>query len=66
MDCDVGNDDAMAILMALFHPKSNLVGVSTSFGNTSLKNATENTLRVLSTLGFTNIPVYKGSRCSLR
>lgn len=34
LDCDVGNDDAMAIIMSLFHPKSNLLGISTCFGNT--------------------------------
>lgn len=34
LDCDVGNDDAMAIILGLFDPKSNLIGISACFGNT--------------------------------
>lgn len=34
LDCDVGNDDAMAIILGLFDPKSNLLGISACFGNT--------------------------------
>ncbi|CAK86188.1 unnamed protein product (macronuclear) [Paramecium tetraurelia] len=66
LDCDVGNDDAMALILALFHPKSNLLGISTCFGNTSLENCTNNTIRLLSSLGRTDVPVYKGAEFSLK
>lgn len=75
LDCDVGNDDAMAIILALFDPKSNLLGISACFGNTryfnlnihiSIENSTSNTLRVISTVGKTEIPVFKGSESSLK
>jgi len=66
LDCDVGNDDSMAIILAAYHPKSNLLGISTCFGNTSLENCTNNTLRVLSTMSCDNIPVFKGAEFSLK
>ncbi|CAD8139435.1 unnamed protein product [Paramecium pentaurelia] len=66
LDCDVGNDDAMAIILALFHPKSNLLGVSTCFGNTCLENCTANTIRILSSVGRSDVPVFRGADCSLR
>ncbi|CAD8133397.1 unnamed protein product [Paramecium octaurelia] len=66
LDCDVGNDDAMAIILALFHPKSNLMGISTCFGNTCLENCTINTIRILSSVGRSDVPVFKGAECSLK
>ncbi len=66
LDCDVGNDDAMAIILAAYHPKSNLLGISTCFGNTCLENCTINTLKVLSTMGCDHIPVFKGAEFSLK
>ncbi|CAD8060926.1 unnamed protein product [Paramecium sonneborni] len=66
LDCDVGNDDAMAIILGLFDPKSNLLGISSCFGNTSLENCTNNTLRILSSVGRSDIPVFKGAESSLK
>ncbi|CAD8162034.1 unnamed protein product [Paramecium pentaurelia] len=66
LDCDVGNDDAMAVILSLFHPRSNLLGISTCFGNTSLENCTDNTIRLLSSVGRTDVPVYKGAEFSLK
>lgn len=34
LDCDVGNDDSMAVILSLFDPKANLVAISSSYGNT--------------------------------
>lgn len=36
LDCDPGLDDAIAILLATHHERINLLGLSTSAGNTSL------------------------------
>ena len=36
LDCDPGLDDTFAIIYAAHSPKLNLLGVSTSPGNTSL------------------------------
>ena len=36
LDCDPGLDDTLALLMAAHHDRLNLIGVSTSAGNTSL------------------------------
>lgn len=34
LDCDPGNDDSMAIILAAYTDTVELVGVSTLFGNT--------------------------------
>lgn len=36
LDCDPGLDDAMAIILAAHHERINLIGLSTSAGNTTL------------------------------
>jgi uridine nucleosidase len=62
LDCDPGFDDVFAIILATSHPRLNLLGVSTTSGNTTIKNTTQNALNVLSMLGKANIPVYMGSQ----
>lgn len=61
LDCDPGVDDVFAIILAASHPNINLIGISTTSGNTTIENTTRNTLNVLSMLGKENIPVYMGS-----
>lgn len=60
LDCDTGEDDAIAILVALANniPISHIV---TSFGNTTIANSTRNTSRLLSYVGATGINVVVGS-----
>ncbi len=60
MDVDTGVDDAMALALAWAAPQIELVGVTTVAGNVTLDQATTNTLRVLNTIGATDLPVYRG------
>lgn len=61
IDCDTGHDDAIALLLASHLPYFNLLGVSTVYGNSSLRNTTRNTLSVLTAYNRTDIKVYSGS-----
>lgn len=60
LDCDTGTDDAVAIALAALHPDLDLLGVTTVWGNHELRHTTDNTLRVLDHLGFTDVPVHAG------
>jgi purine nucleosidase len=60
LDCDTGVDDALALAHLLSDPEVNLVGITTVSGNTSAEQATENTLRLLTLAGRTEIPVATG------
>ena len=51
LDCDPGLDDTFAIMYAACDKKINLLGVSTSPGNTNLHNTTQNALDVLYNIG---------------
>ena len=46
IDADTGIDDSIAILYALKQPDVQVVGITTSFGNTTAPQAAENTLRL--------------------
>ena len=60
LDCDPGSDDAVALLLALFNPKSDLLGVTVVNGNRILPLTLDNALRVVQFSG-KNVPVYGGS-----
>ncbi|ODV95713.1 hypothetical protein PACTADRAFT_3397 [Pachysolen tannophilus NRRL Y-2460] len=60
LDCDPGNDDAVAILVAAFHDEFKLLGISTVHGNSSLTNTTNNALSLMTALNRTDVPVYQG------
>lgn len=50
LDCDMGSDDAWALLFLLKADrvkKVNLLGVTCVHGNTTVDNVVENTLRIL-------------------
>lgn len=64
MDVDTGVDDALAILMALFHPQLCVVGFSTVAGNTSARQAARNTRFLLGRVGMDR-PVYVGREESI-
>ena len=61
LDLDTGVDDALALAYALATPDSDLIGVVTSFGNTQVTTAGENTLKLLELLGRTDVPVFNGA-----
>ncbi|EAR84460.1 inosine-uridine preferring nucleoside hydrolase (macronuclear) [Tetrahymena thermophila SB210] len=60
LDCDPGHDDAMAIYMAAYSEKVELIGISTVYGNNTLEKVTNNALKILRMGGIYGIPVYKG------
>lgn len=60
LDVDTGIDDALAIALAVRWPAVILAGITTVAGNVGIEHTTENTLRVLGTLGAHDIPVYRG------
>lgn len=60
LDCDTGEDDALAVLVSLQRDLQ-LAGVVTSYGNTSIEHATRNTSRLLSLGDRGDILVLRGS-----
>ncbi len=58
-DTDPGVDDAMALYYALAHPDIEVVGITTTFGNVLVEQATANAL-YLCTLAGRSIPVAQG------
>ncbi len=61
LDCDPGLDDILAIIYAAHSERIKLVGLSTSPGNSTLKNTTKNALDILYHIGRTDVQVYAGS-----
>ena len=62
LDTDPGTDDAMALGLFLSHPQNfELVAVTTVFGNVPVEQSTKNAARLLSMLGNTSTPIYKGA-----
>jgi len=61
LDCDPGHDDAMAIILAAYHQKIHLLGISTVAGNQSIDKVTNNALDVLELIGKHDIDVVKGA-----
>ncbi|WP_163100288.1 nucleoside hydrolase [Peribacillus alkalitolerans] len=60
--CDPGIDDAIAIMYCLLHPGLDLVGLVTSYGNVTEKQATDNAAYLLSLAGRQDIPVIRGAK----
>lgn len=65
IDVDTGIDDALAILYALGEKNSDLIGLTTTYGNIGLEEATRNSLAILDLVGAHHVPVYKGAAHSL-
>src|SRR5882762_7068898 len=58
---DTGIDDALALALAVRHPRIQLEAVITSWGNVGLDMVNHNTLRVLDWLGANEVPVVSGA-----
>lgn len=65
IDADPGVDDAVAIAWLLEEPSANIVGISTVAGNTTVEDATRNTLSLLDVAERTDIPVTIGAAAPL-
>ena len=63
-DTDPGVDDAMALCFALAHPRIDLVGITTVFGNVTAAQATENAHYLLQ-LAKRSVPVARGAASPL-
>lgn len=61
MDVDTGVDDALSILLAIKSDMFTMRGITTTAGNTNVRQATINTLKVLNLVNRLDIPVFKGS-----
>jgi inosine-uridine nucleoside N-ribohydrolase len=61
LDVDPGHDDAVALMLACAHPDLDLLAVTTVAGNVPIEKTTRNTLRVLSLVGCTDVPVGVGA-----
>ena len=61
LDVDPGNDDAIALFIALAADDVDVVGVTTVAGNTTVANATRNTLSLLELVDRTDVPVAEGA-----
>ncbi|RDI38481.1 nucleoside hydrolase [Falsibacillus pallidus] len=61
MFTDPGIDDSIAIMYALLHPGIKLVGIVSSYGNMSKKDATKNIAYLLHLAGKTDIPLIGGA-----
>src|SRR5215203_2185804 len=61
LDVDPGHDDAVALMLACGHQDLDLLAVTTFAGNVPIEKTTRNTLRVLSLVGCTHVPVGAGA-----
>ena len=61
IDCDPGQDDAIALLMAIASPEEfDLLGVTAVAGNVPLAKTEANARRVRDLAGRPELPVYAG------
>lgn len=63
--CDVAHDDFFAMLLGLFHPKADVIGVTALAGNQHVDKTTLNALNALNIVDKHHIDVAKGSQLPL-
>ena len=63
IDADPGVDDGAAIINFLNF--TNVVAITTTFGNKNIAKTTNNACRILQYLEHTNVPVYAGAHCNV-
>ncbi len=65
LDLDTGIDDALAIAYSLATPDADLIGITSSYGNTTVDISAKNSLKLLETLGYEDVPVFIGESHSM-
>ncbi|XP_030853456.1 uncharacterized protein LOC594464 isoform X2 [Strongylocentrotus purpuratus] len=65
LDCDIGVDDATALMMALGQPNVDMLGITCVKGNIDVNQVAINALRVLQKCNRLDIPVYVGATTSI-
>lgn len=65
IDTDPGQDDAVAILLALASPEIDLLGITTVAGNVPLVLTQENARKICDLAGRTDMPVFAGANAPL-
>ena len=60
LDLDTGIDDALALAYAVGDPTIDLIGIISSYGNTLIETAAQNSLNLLHLLGADDVPVFIG------
>ncbi|NPA31902.1 MAG: nucleoside hydrolase [Chloroflexi bacterium] len=60
IDTDAGVDDAIALLMALAHPATQVVGITATHGNVDVDQVVANVGVVLDQMGL-EVPIYRGA-----
>ena len=66
IDTDPGQDDAVAILLALASPELRVLGITAVAGNVPLALTTRNICKVLELAGRTHVPVHAGAAQPLK
>ncbi len=62
--CDI--DDGLAIIYTLAQEDTEVLGINTTFGNNKLDVVYPNTISFMKNIGYSQIPVYKGSEDSYK
>lgn len=62
--CDI--DDGLAIIYTLAQENVEVLGINTTFGNNNLDVVYPNTISFMENIGYSEIPVYKGSEDSYK
>jgi len=66
IDCDVGIDDALAIMLALGSKEVKIRAITTVAGNVEVEKTSENALKVLEAFDVSDIPVARGHAWPLK
>ncbi len=66
IDTDPGQDDAVAILVALASPELDVLGITTVAGNVPQPLVTTNALKLCELVGRTDVPVFTGAHRPLK
>ena len=61
LDSDPGHDDAIAILLASYSEKLDLIGVTACSGNQTIEKTSQNALNLLNFFNRYDVPIAKGS-----